>query len=318
MKVVITGGAGFIGHHLATFLKDRGYEVTCIDNLYRASEDALRILKDAGISLISVDICDYRRLYKAIKELNPDAVVHSAALISVDESFKRPDIYLRCNTLGTLYVAKACLECKVSRLIYISTAAVYGDPVKLPIAEDHPLNPKSPYGLSKLFGEEVVKFYSRAYGLNYVVLRLFNVYGPRQPLSEYAGVITKFIERVNAGLPPIIYGDGTQVRDFIHVKDVCRAIEKSLTTQHVNEVYNVGSGDPVSINDLAKLVLKLKRMNMECLYAPPRPGDIRASYASIDRARALLRWRPRVDLEDGIRRTVDWFLGTYRNAGAPR
>jgi len=304
LKVLITGGAGFIGHHLAIYLKNLGYDVTCVDNLLRSSKEAINALRDEGINLLVADVTDYHSLSNALKDSRPDVIVHAAALISVTESFIIPDEYIKCNAIGTLNAARLGCELGIDRFIYISSAAVYGNPIKLPIAEDHPLNPISPYGLSKLMGEEVVKLYSRICGVKYVILRLFNVYGLRQPLNEYSGVVRKFVERVSMGLSPIIYGDGSQSRDFIHVTDVCRAVELSLSTKAFNDVYNVGSGRPISINELAELIISASGLNLKPIYEAPRAGDIKHSYADISKICNRLGFKPSVTIEEGIKELI--------------
>lgn len=300
MKVLITGGAGFIGHHLALHLSSLGYKVLCLDNLSRSSPEVVKTLRSFNIDLIVADVLDINSLELIMSRFKPEVVIHTAALVSVEESVRKPEDYLRCNVLGTLNTVRVSTNYGVSRFIYLSSAAVYGDPIKLPVSEEHPLNPKSPYGLSKLLGEEVVKLYHRMYGLEYVILRLFNVYGPRQSLNPYSGVITKFIDRVCKGLPPVIYGDGTQTRDFIHVLDVCRATQLSISTEYVNEVYNIGSGKPLSINELANLIIRISKLELRPTYEPSRPSDIRHSYADISKAVKYLGFKPSVSIEEGI------------------
>ncbi len=299
MKVVITGGAGFIGCNLAVFLRGRGYEVVCLDNFSRASENAVGTLEKLGVNLVKGDVRDYKVTSEVARGC--DVVVHAAALIDAEESVKKPLLYLENNALGTAVVAKVCVDLAIPRLVYLSSAAVYGEPARLPVSESHPLNPVSPYGLSKLMGERVIKHFSSLYGLRYVILRLFNVYGFRQHGGSYSGVIARFVERVRRGKPPIIYGDGRQTRDFIHVRDVCRVVEKVLKTEYVNEVFNVGFGKPVKIEDLARLILRLSGLNLEPVHVPPRPGDVRHSYADITKARQLLGFKPKIDLEEGVK-----------------
>jgi UDP-glucose 4-epimerase len=300
LKVLITGGAGFIGHHLALHLSSLGYKVLCLDNLSRSSPEVVKTLRSFNIDLIVADVLDINSLELIMSRFKPEVVIHTAALVSVEESVRKPEDYLRCNVLGTLNTVRVSTNYGVSRFIYLSSAAVYGDPIKLPVSEEHPLNPKSPYGLSKLIGEEVVKLYHRMYGLEYVILRLFNVYGPRQSLNPYSGVITKFIDMVCKGLPPVIYGDGTQTRDFIHVLDVCRATQLSISTEYVNEVYNIGSGKPLSINELANLIIRISKLELRPTYEPSRPSDIRHSYADISKAVKYLGFKPSVSIEKGI------------------
>ena len=309
MKVLITGGAGFIGHHVVKQLIDSGLEVMVIDNLSRSLRENIEFIKGLGVLLKPIDVRDLKSLIEAFKEFRPDAVVHAAALIDVEESVKRPGLYAEVNVAGSANVAKASYEVGASRIIYLSSAAVYGEPKYLPIDENHPTEPISPYGASKLAGELLIKSLTKPLKkTNYVVLRLFNVYGPGQsPTSPYSGVITKFIARVKSGKPPIIYGDGGQVRDFIHVTDVAKAVEKALTTEFVNETYNIGSGKSVSINKLANLILKIGDVkNLEAMYESPRPGDIKLSYADITKSINLLKWRAEIKLEKGLQELIEY------------
>ena len=284
VRVVVTGGAGFVGSHVAVWLAERGFKVVAVDSLERAS--AVRRLEEAGVPLVVGDV--------RFVDLPPaDAVVHAAAYISVEESWERPYDYMWNNAAATARVAKQCAE-RGARLVYISSAAVYGEPVRLPISEDHPTRPLSPYGLSKLAGERVVEMLTPGAA----VLRLFNVYGPGQT-GPYASVITKFLERARRGLPPVIYGDGGQTRDFVHVSDVARFVEVVLD-RGASGVFNVGSGRAASIRELAGFVMSLAGLDGGPVYAPPRPGDIKHSVADITKARGL-GWEPRVGIEEGLR-----------------
>lgn len=298
LRVLITGGAGFIGHNLAAYLKERGYDVVAFDSLERPAEGSVKRLEAAGVPLVRGDVRDTSALSKALKGCH--AAVHCAAYIDVEESFRKPVAYLDNNVLGTASVAEACLRAGARRVVLLSSAAVYGDPEKLPVKESHPLRPLSPYGLSKLLAERVLEFYSAERGLEYVTLRLFNAYGPGQS-GPYAGVIAKFVARARAGLPPVVFGDGEQTRDFVHVSDACRAVELALSTDKVGEVYNVGSGAAVKIKDLAKLVMEFAGLGGEPAYAPPKPGDVRRSCADITKARRLLGFAPMVRLEEGLK-----------------
>jgi len=253
MEILITGGAGFIGHNLAIYLKNNGFSVKVLDSFERSTDFAVRRLREADIPMVKASIVDTEEMRVFLKEA--DVVIHAAAYVDVAESMEKPLIYLENNTLGTASVAKASLEAGVDLLIYLSSAAVYGNPIKLPIDENHPTRPISPYGLSKLMGEEVVRFFS-TYGLKQVVLRLFNVYGPGQN-AAYAGVVTRFLERARSGLLPIVYGDGGQTRDFIYVDDVAEAVKLVLKTGCVDEIFNIGSGKPVKIRDLAASIMRL-------------------------------------------------------------
>ena len=225
------------------------------------------------------------------------------AYVSVHESLEKPIEYLDNNVLGTARVAYNCAKHGV-KLIYLSSAAVYGNPVKLPIPEDHPVNPVSPYGLSKWLGELVVGHFGSVYGLRYVVLRLFNVYGPGQNPS-YAGVVAGFLERALRGEPLVIYGDGEQTRDFIYVDDVSEAILKIIEDNAFdNEVYNVGTGKPVTVKTLAETVKRIVGRDPGIVFKDPRPGDIKHSYA--DNTKLLKRFKTSfTPLETGLRKTLE-------------
>lgn len=301
MKVLITGGAGFIGHNVGIFLKNLGFDVAVFDNLKRSAEFSVKRLAERNIPLIKGDVLNARTLNEALRDV--DVVIHAAAYINVEESFKKTTLYLKNNVSGTASVAKACLNKGVKLLIYLSSAAVYGEPIGTPISEAHPTNPISPYGLSKLTSEEVVRFYSK-YGLKHVILRLFNVYGPGQS-KAYAGVITRFIERAVEGLKPIIYGDGEQTRDFVHVKDVSEAIKQTMERDMVNETFNIGSGSPTKIKELANLVINLANLKCKPVYRQPRAGDIKHSYADISKAKRLLGFTPKVSLKEGLKELIE-------------
>lgn len=298
MKVLITGGAGFIGHNTAIFLKDCGFDVLVFDNFKRATDFAISRLN--GIEIIKGDV-NSTIIRKALN--NVDVVIHAAAYTNVSESLKKPILYFRNNVIGTLNVVKSCLEKNIKLLIFLSSASIYGEPKFLPISEDHPTSPISPYGLTKLMGEDIVKFYSKQ-GLKYIIMRLFNVYGPGQNVA-YAGVITKFIERIKSNKPPIIYGSGLQTRDFIHVRDVAMAIMLSIERGLENEVLNIATGKPISIKSLAELIIRLANSPLKPIFTKPRTGDIMHSYANIVKAEKLLGFKPRITLEEGLRELLE-------------
>ncbi|MEM1573824.1 MAG: NAD-dependent epimerase/dehydratase family protein [Candidatus Methanomethylicaceae archaeon] len=296
MKVLITGGVGFIGSNIAIHLKNQGYDVIVFDNLKRAKLSTLEKINLYKIPIIIGDVLNTKKLRKALTDV--DIVIHAAAYISVEESVKKPTLYFKNNVVGTVNVANICLN-KNIKLIYISSAAVYGNPINLPINENHPTNPISPYGLSKLMGEEVIKFYGK-YGLKYVILRLFNVYGLGQS-NTYSGVINCFIQRLKEGKPPIIYGDGLQTRDFIHVNDVAEAIKLSIEKEIENEIINIATGKPITIRELAKLIINYSNKNLKPIFVKPRSSDIKHSYADISKANKLLNFNPRISLEQGLK-----------------
>jgi UDP-glucose 4-epimerase len=291
MKILVTGGAGFIGSHLVKALVEAGYSVRVLDNL---STGSLENLRGLSLDFIKGDVRNYDEVEKAVEGM--EAVVHLAALIDVSESVEKPLDYLEVNVKGTLNVARASRN--VDTVIFSSSCAVYGEPEKLPIDEDHRLNPKSPYAASKAGGEAYIISYANLYGYRPVILRFFNVYGPKQSRA-YSGVITEFIKRAARGDPPIIYGDGEQTRDFIHVKDAVDAVVRSLKS-NASGIYNIGSGKATKISELAYLVLKTMNINALPVYMPPRPGDIRNSVADIKKAKEELYFEPKIPLERGI------------------
>jgi len=299
LRVLVTGGAGFIGSHLVKALVKAGHQVRILDNLSTGSIENIADVLDA-IEFARGDVRDYEIVESVIRGV--DAVVHLAALIDVAESVERPDLYFDVNVRGTYNMAKA--SGSVNTFVFASSSAVYGEPIKVPIPENHSLMPKSPYAASKVSGEAFVQAFANQYGFKPVILRLFNVYGPKQSRA-YAGVIIEFIRRVSRGEPPVIFGDGEQTRDFIHVSDVVEAVMLSLRSERARGVFNIGSGEGVTINYLARLILKLMgREDLKPIYAPPRPGDIRHSIADISRARKELGFKPKVKLEVGIKELI--------------
>ncbi|MGQ9478511.1 MAG: NAD-dependent epimerase/dehydratase family protein [Thermoproteota archaeon] len=300
MKIVITGGLGFIGHNVALYLKRLGFQIVCVDNLSsNYNSMAVDRIKSEGIEMIFKDICKTQDMIWLLR--NSDIIIHCAAYTSVVESISNPVKYFNNNVSGTASVAKACGDADVARIIYLSSAAVYGEPKYLPVDENHPTQPLSPYGLTKLMAEKIIEYYSNKYGFEYVNLRLFNVYGPSQVENEYSGVITKFIKRIRAGSPPVIYGDGEQTRDFIHVRDVCVAVERAVSTSNFNQTYNIGSGKPVKIRDLANLMISLSGLKIQPVHEPSREGEIKHGYADISRAERLLGFKPTVNIDDGVK-----------------
>jgi UDP-glucose 4-epimerase len=291
MKLLITGTSGQLGSYLAEHFMDR-HEVIGID----IAEPKLESLKPITRKL---SVLDYENLGEVCSEA--DTIIHCAAQVSVNASVDNPIFDARDNILGTINMLWAALKCGVGRFVYISSAAIYGDPEYLPIDEKHPTNPMSPYGLSKLTGERYTLLFNDTFGLNTVAVRPFNIYSERQdPSNPYTGVISKFIERISEGQQPIVFGDGEQTRDFIHVKDVVRMIALLLDNDGANGVYNCATGIQTSVNDLARLVGKTWGQELEPLYEEARKGDILHSYASIYPAKKDLEFEPTITIENGI------------------
>jgi len=298
--VTITGGAGFIGYWTAKRLLEEGFEVKILDNLHTAH--MLSKIRELGLEVIRIDVRDTIGLERAFK--SSDYVIHLAALISVEESSKVPELYHEVNATGTLNVLKAAMKAGVDKVVYGSSAAVYGVPNELPIQEDHPTKPISIYGATKLAGEAYCSSFHRTFGLETIILRYFNAYGPGQS-EEYAGVIERFIKRVKGGEPPIIYGDGLQTRDFVYVEDVANANLLALNSPINFGIFNIASGKSITILDLARMILDFLSSDLKPVFAPPRKGDIRHSLANIQRAKKVLGFEPRIDLESGIRKIIE-------------
>jgi UDP-glucose 4-epimerase len=303
-RVLVTGGAGFIGSHLVDRLFDDGYDVRVIDNLSSGKlENIDRYLKSGRVEFVEGDIRDAALARKSL--VGVDAVFHLAAIISVPFSVSNPELTFDVNLAGTLNLLNASSENRVNRFMFVSSCAVFGDTKILPVNENASTNPISPYAESKLSGERNCLSFQQRGLLQSVVLRFFNVYGPRQGMNDYSGVITRFINRAKQKQHLTIYGDGSQTRDFVNVHDIVEALLASLKSSSANgEVFNIGSGKPTSIADLAKTVLELTGQDLEIRYELPRAGDIKDSYADISKAKRLLGYEPKVTLRDGLKDLV--------------
>jgi UDP-glucose 4-epimerase len=300
----VTGAAGFIGSHLVDALLARSYNVVGLDNLSTGSR---RNLKDAGgqdaFTLVTADIRDSKAVEEACRHV--DTVYHLAAVTSVAESVRDPRKYHENNVTGTLNVILGAVAAGVHRLVFTSTAAVYGKAETVPIPETVPANPLSPYGATKLAGEVFCQTIAMANGMEARVLRLFNAYGPRQPAEgAQAGVVSRFIHHIRTGQPLTIFGDGNQTRDFIYVDDAVEAIIRAGTLATIPPApINVGTGHGVSIKSLtAEVQRHCSSSGFKTTFKPARPGDIRYSVAVVDRLEKLLGFRARYDLAAGIQR----------------
>jgi len=302
MKVLVTGGAGFIGSHLVDKLMLDGHEVVVLDDLSSGSlENIENHLDEPGFRFVEGDIRHSRTVEKALEGV--DAVIHEAAIASVPLSIKDPALTDEVNIFGTLNLLEVSLRAKVKRFVYASSCAVYGAASELPISEDVPLKPLSPYASSKLAAEERCKAFHENYGLETIRLRYFNVYGLRQAAGEYAGVMLKFLERIRRDQPPVIFGDGEQTRDFVYIGDVVEATLLALDREGAaGEVFNIGTGEATTIKKLCEIFLKLTgKTHLKPIYMDVKPGDIRHSQADITKAMKLLGYRPKVSLEWGVR-----------------
>jgi nucleoside-diphosphate-sugar epimerase len=298
-KILVTGGAGFIGSHLVEELINRGNKVRVLDNLSSGSKANLLSIS-LSVDLVVGDIRDKEIVNSSMKDI--DYVFHLAGLASVPMSQEDPELCLDINGHGTLNVLKAASDHKVKRLVYASTSAVYGD-LPAPHDENTVPHPNTPYAAVKLLGENFALFFQEQKGLKTVCLRYFNVYGPRQsPDGPDSGVIPLFILAFKKGESPVIYGDGTQTRDFIHVKDVVRATILASTSQNAGGVYNIATGEPVSINSLTNALFNLSPKDYkEPNHAKPRPGDPSKSYANITKAKEDLNFVAQIPLAQGLK-----------------
>ncbi|UCC16466.1 MAG: SDR family oxidoreductase [Dehalococcoidales bacterium] len=301
-KAIVTGGAGFIGSHLTEELVRRDYSVTVIDDLSSGKIDNIdSLLSSNTITFIQESITNLSALSTIFSDT--DYVFHLAALGSVPQSVEKPEIYHETNITGTFNVLLAARDNKVKKVVYSSSAAVYGDDPELPKREDMLPSTISPYAVTKLAGEYYCNAFHAAYGLPTACLRFFNVFGPRQdPNSQYAAVIPIFIKRIREGNPPIIYGDGEQTRDFTYVSDIVQAMIL-VAENNVTGVYNISRGESITINDLTDTIIRIIGTDIRPEYRDPRPGDIVHSYADVTKAKSF-GFSPRYTLEEGISRML--------------
>jgi UDP-glucose 4-epimerase len=305
-SALVTGGAGFIGSHLVDALLEEGCAVTVLDNLSTGHLYNLRHIKDS-ITFYKGDIQNPKTLMKAVRYC--DVIFHQAAVVSVPQTVEQPVDSARINDIGTLMVLEAARKNNVKRVVLASSCAVYGPDPNLPKTEDMRPRPFSPYAAQKLAGEIYARLYYDLYKLETVCLRYFNVYGPRQdPSSPYSGVISIFMNKAVAKEQPVIYGDGSQYRDFVFVRDVVRANILAAACEGAGgSVFNVGTGSSVRISQLWKEVCRLAGSGIAPRYEAPRPGDIRESLADISLAKSVLGFEPEYSFQKGIEMTYNWY-----------
>ena len=310
-KILVTGGAGFIGSHITDKLLSLGYEVTVLDNFDTGKEENLSLNTGKNLKIVRGDIRDIKLLQSLLKD--NDAVFHEAAIASVSISVQDPLLSNEVNVTGTLNVLKASVDCGIKRFIFASSAAVYGDSDESLKKETMILNPRSPYGTTKLSAESYARVFYKAYGLETVALRYFNVYGPRQRFdknSAYGGAVTIFINRLLSDLPPIINGDGEQTRDFVYIDDIVNANILALTAKDApGEALNIGTGKNVSVNKTAELIKNLlNKQNIANVHGPAKLTDIKHGYADITKAKKILNYVPNYQIETGLPNLINWYL----------
>lgn len=309
-RVLVTGGAGFIGSHIVERLLESGFQVAVVDDLSSGSKDNLA----SNISLHVVDIRDAGRVRDVFQAVRPDLVCHQAAQMSVSRSVREPAFDAQVNLLGLLNVLEASAKCRVGRVVFASSGGVLYGEVEAPVSEDHPCRPISPYGISKWAGERYLEFFAREHNIRTVALRYSNVYGPRQNPHGEAGVVAIFCKRLLAGQHAVINGDGGCLRDYVYVTDVARAnalaLSRDLSAWFTP--FNIGTGVGTDVRGI-ELAIRLEFEKSTGVpapqpkFGPPRAGDLRSNLISAAAAEAALGWTPEVDLKEGIPQTLAWF-----------
>jgi UDP-glucose 4-epimerase len=295
MKFIVTGGAGFIGSHIAKFLVKNNHEVHVIDDLSRGSLNNLNEIQNM-IKFSKKDISNFEDISSIIEK--HDGIFHQAALASVPQSFKEPEKYHKVNVIGTENIFKIAKQFN-SKVVFASSSSVYGDQINFPISEDANKKPLNPYGQTKLDDEKLASKYA-AQGLRVIGLRYFNVFGIGQNPS-YAGVIPQFIQKISKHESPIIEGDGNQIRSFTFIDDVVRANYLAFESKIDHAFFNIATEKMTTINELAELLIKMSELDLKSIYKNQRQGDIKKSYADISKAKKLLRWNPEINLENGLK-----------------
>ena len=298
MKYAVTGGAGFIGSHLVKNLVEHGDEIIVIDNLNTGKKKNIEKFSEK-IDFFEVDIRDFNAIEDILK--NVDGIFHEAALASVQDSFRIPDEFFDVNVKGTENIFKIGKKLGI-KVVYASSSSVYGNPIQVPIKESDGKNPLNPYAKTKLEDDELAEKYARN-DLKVIGLRYFNVFGPGQS-KEYAGVIKLFLERIQQGLPPLINGDGLQVRDFVYVDDVVNANILAMESNIDSEFFNIGTNSVVSVLDLANMIIKFSGLKLKPIHRPPVPGDVKATQADITKAKMMLKWKPTTSIENWLKSAV--------------
>ena len=303
MRVMVTGGAGFIGSHIADKLIEDGFEVCVVDNLFSGRRQ--NINDKAGF--IEMDVCS-PNLSSVFRKEKPDYVVHQAAQINVRKSIDDPVFDANVNILGSLNLLECCRKSDVKKIVYASSGgAIYGEPQYLPADEKHPINPLCPYGASKHAVEHYLHMYCVNYGLDYTALRYANVYGPRQDPYGEAGVVAIFTKKLLSGKTPTIFGDGKQTRDFIYVGNVADANAKALKKKTKEKAFNIGAGVESSVNEVTSKLKKLLNSPVEPVHGPEVKGEVRRIFLDVSLAKKELGWTPKTGLSMGLKKTVEYF-----------
>lgn len=309
MRILVTGGAGFIGSHVVDALVDRGHRVTVLDDLSSGQEENL----NRRAKFIKGDVTSQKKLESVFKRVQPEAIFHLAGQINVRASVENPVLDAECNILGSLRLVDMAAKAGVKKFIFSSTGgAMFGDEAHYPATEEEPMTPLSPYGLAKAGVEEYLRFYHRVYNLPYTVLRYSNVYGPRQNPHGEAGVVAIFISAMLENRPPTINGDGEQTRDYVYVSDVVKANLAALDSELTEGTFHIGTGVETTVNEIFRLVNWQFGKAFEAVSGPAKKGEVRRSALDVSRAASLLNWKPEVGVSEGITATATWFKARLR------
>lgn len=307
MRALVTGGAGFIGSNVAELLLEKGWHVTILDNLSSGDMRNIESFEHSDrIKFIQGDVCSPSDVDAACGGI--DVVFHLAACVGRQKSLENPMLDSYTNLIGTIRILEGMRRHGIKRIVYSSSAAIFGEPSALAIDESHPQNPDSPYGVSKLAAEKMILAYSAIYGITAVCLRYFNIYGINQRFDLYGNVIPIFAKQLYAGGPITIYGDGSQTRDFVNVHDVAHANYLAGTSTNKMGVYNLGSGSSITIQRLAEIMMTISRQDTEIQYLPERPADVKHCKADARKVNAELGFTASVSLEAGLKEYLQWFL----------
>jgi UDP-glucose 4-epimerase len=307
MKLLVTGGCGFIGSHFVDYVVKMNHEVVVVDNLSSGSNKNLESANKSGkVQFHHVDITDYQKIEKLISD-DLDGIIHFAALTGVLQSFDNPVEFANVNVLGTLNLLENCRKKHIPKFIFASTGAIYGNQ-KAPFDEEMLPDPISPYAASKIAAENYCISYGNTFDISYSILRFSNVFGPRKSFGPYANVIPKFVRSALRNEPITVFGDGTQERDFVFVKDVARACFLALSKEN-SGIFNIATGVNTSINNLIPIIESLMNRKFTTNYSPPRDGEIKYAYSSISKATQLLGYRPEYDLQKGLQEYIEYEKG---------
>lgn len=299
MKFAVTGGAGFVGNNIVKLLVSKGHDVVVIDNLHTGKKENLQEIIEE-IEFHNVDIRDFSKLESILE--NVDGIFHEAALTIVQESFQKEEEYFDVNVKGTENIFKIAKKFK-KKVVYASSSSIYGDTKEIPIKENFERKPINPYGQTKLEKEFLAEKYTKE-GVSIIGLRYFNIFGKGQT-GSYAGVITQFIRKLKENKSPIIFGDGSQIRDFIHVSDIAKANLSAMLSETNSGFFNIGTGIPVKIKDLAKIMIKIYEKDFEPIFQNALEGDVKKSQANTELAEKMINWKSEIELEEGLKEFVD-------------